>query len=84
MEHDELLKVLIEDTKDIKACLIELVKQSAVHNTLLKEHERRSTLLEEQFKPIQAHVTLVQRILYVLAAIFIAVISQWAIGFFLK
>lgn len=42
-----------QDVKDIKAAVGELVKQGAIHNHILAEHEKRSTLLEERVKPLE-------------------------------
>jgi len=47
-------KLLHADIVEIKGHVIELVKQGAVNNQTLIEHERRSTNLEERFKPIEA------------------------------
>lgn len=41
------------DIREIRSDVKELVKQGAVHNVLLREHERRSTLLEERFAPLE-------------------------------
>lgn len=41
------------DIKEIKNLVLDLVKQSAIHNVVLAEHEKRSTQLEERFKPIE-------------------------------
>lgn len=50
---DDKLHLLIADVKDIKSDVKELLKQSAVHNQILSEHERRSTQLEERFTPVE-------------------------------
>lgn len=44
---------LKQDVKEIKSHVIELVKQSAIHNQILSEHEKRSTSLETRLKPIE-------------------------------
>lgn len=44
---------LISDVKEIKAGQIELIKQGAIHNQILDKHERRSTNLEDRFKPVE-------------------------------
>lgn len=44
---------LKSDVKEIKSFVVELVKQGAIHNTILKEHERRSTNLETRMVPIE-------------------------------
>jgi hypothetical protein len=41
------------DIKEVKGILTELVKQGAVHNHVLTEHERRSTNLETRIIPIE-------------------------------
>lgn len=48
------LDILHEDVKEIKAHVIELVKQGAIHNQVLIEHERRSTNLETRIKPLES------------------------------
>lgn len=45
---------LKQDVKEIKTLVIELVKQGAVHNQILGEHEKRSTQLETRLTPIEA------------------------------
>lgn len=50
----EELKV---DIKEIKVFVIELVKQGAIHNTILAEHEKRSTSLETRIVPIEADLS---------------------------
>lgn len=42
-----------QDVKEIKGFVMELVKQGAVHNTILREHEKRSTQLETRLTPIE-------------------------------
>ncbi len=44
---------LLGDTKEIKDQLSELIKQGAVHNHILAEHEKRSTQLETRMTPIE-------------------------------
>lgn len=48
---------LKQDVKEIKVFVIELVKQGAIHNTILAEHEKRSTQLETRLTPIEADYT---------------------------
>lgn len=50
---DSKFDILHQDVQDIKADVKELLKSSAVHNQILSEHQRRSTQLEERFKPIE-------------------------------
>ncbi len=42
--------------------------QLEVNNVVLKEHHKRSTLLEEQFKPVEKHVMLMNTIAKVIVA----------------
>jgi hypothetical protein len=44
---------LKSDIRDIKEHVVELVRQGAVHNQILQEHEKRSTNLEARFAPIE-------------------------------
>ena len=56
---DELAKEVARDVREIKDQILELVKQGAVMNQTLIEHERRSTNLEQRLKPIEdTHVFL--------------------------
>lgn len=50
---DSKWDLLHDDVKEIKANVIELVKQGAVHNEILARHEQRSTQLEERFQPVE-------------------------------
>lgn len=50
---DDHLAEIKQDVKEIKVMVIELVKQGAIQNTTLIEHERRSTNLEGRFEPIE-------------------------------
>ncbi len=70
---DDLLKKLSKDVEKIRDDQVELIKQSAVHNHLLKEHEARSLALQEQvkiakseidakIKPVEDHVKFVNSI----------------------
>lgn len=45
---------LKQDVKEIKVFVIELVKQGAIHNTILAEHKKRSTQLETRLTPIES------------------------------
>lgn len=49
----EDLKLLASDISEIKSLTVELVKQGAVHNQILAEHEKRSTSLEARLGPIE-------------------------------
>lgn len=48
------IDILHQDIKEIKEHVIELVKQGAIHNQVLIEHERRSTNLETRIKPLES------------------------------
>ena len=57
MEH------ISQDVKEIKGLVIDLVKQGATHNELLRQHEARSLalqkgqeLLDVRFKPVETHI----------------------------
>lgn len=65
----------------------ELVKQGAIHNTLLQTHEARSLALqssiekvETRLSPVEQHVSLVNKMLKVLGAVSVGA----AIQIFLK
>lgn len=53
--HDvlEQIREIRDMQRRYEATLTELVKQMAVNNHILNEHHKRSTMLEEQLKPIQ-------------------------------
>jgi len=53
MHTDDILKEIKADVKEVKIQVLELVRQGAVANTTLIEHERRSTNLETRVKPIE-------------------------------
>lgn len=78
------IKEIKSDVKEIKTTVNKLSEQAAVHNHVLSEHHKRSLMLEEALKPIQVHVSLMQKILYGAGAIAVAIISQWAIRLLLK
>lgn len=50
---EPLLTEIGKDVREIKTQVIELVKQGAIHNQILAQHERRSTNLEDRVKPIE-------------------------------
>lgn len=53
---EELKDTIVEmraDVKEVKEHVIKLVAQGAVHNTVLTQHEQRSTNLENRVKPIE-------------------------------
>lgn len=41
------------ELKELKALVLELVKQGAVHNKILSDHEQRSTQLEGRVVPLE-------------------------------
>jgi hypothetical protein len=51
--EQELLRDVSRDLKETRQLLTELLKQSAIHNEILAQHERRSTNLEDRFKPVE-------------------------------
>lgn len=51
---DEFSVELKQDVKEIKGFVLDLVKQGAVHNQILQEHEKRSTQLETRLTPIES------------------------------
>ena len=53
---DEKLNEIAVDVKEIKVDVGFLRQQGAVHNHILSEHHKRSTLLEERIRPVEAHV----------------------------
>lgn len=77
------IKEIKGDVREIKSIVTELQKSDAIQAVILREHERRSTTLEEQFKatlpPIQTHVALVQKLLYFAGAVALAIITQYLI-----
>lgn len=77
---DDLLKKMSTDIEKIRDEQLELIKNSAIHNHLLKEHEARSIALQEQvklnqievnerLKPIEAHVHTVSAVLKIIGAL---------------
>lgn len=50
---DPILDELLMRVKDISVDIRDLVKQGAVHNEILKEHEKRSTQLERRVDPLE-------------------------------
>lgn len=60
---------LKQDVKDIKVLVIELVKQGAVHNQILGEHEKRSTSLETRLLPIEADYSFRHKLFSVVLAV---------------
>lgn len=50
---DPILDELLMRVKDISVDIRDLVKQGAIHNEILKEHEKRSTQLEHRVDPLE-------------------------------
>jgi hypothetical protein len=73
----------MDDLKEIKEDVKELLKQSAVHNELLRTHEARSLALqkeqerlEERIVPIAQHVAFVSVILKGIGLISVGAVAQ--------
>lgn len=54
--------------KDVLGRLEKISIQLAVNTKILDEHQRRSTQLEERFKPIEEHVVFVNKLAKIIAA----------------
>lgn len=72
-----------DDIREIKGHVLDLVKQGAVHNELLKEHERRSLALEDRqdaldkrVSPLERYVGWTNILLKALGAVLIGVIIK--------
>jgi len=72
-----------EQLDEIRQDVKELVKQGAIHNTLLQTHEARSLALqssiekvETRLNPVEQHVTLVSKMLKVLGAVSVGAAIQ--------
>lgn len=79
-----------EDLKEVKALVIELVKESSIHNEILRTHEARSLALQKEqstikteLEPIKNHVHLVNKISKVFVAIAVGAFTQYLIRHFL-
>lgn len=66
---DDTTVELKQDVKEIKTLVIDLVKQGAIHNTILLEHEKRSTQLETRLTPIEADYSFRHRLFSITVAI---------------
>lgn len=66
------IKEVKTDVKEIKTAVIDLVKQGAVHNELLKEHERRSLALEAAVSPVAWH----SKIFAFLGAVAVVILAE--------
>lgn len=79
----ELVHELKADLKEMKADVKELVKQSAIHNELLKTHEARSLALQSEQKlqaqrlaPLEQHKFVVSIIMSALGTLMLAVLGK--------
>lgn len=80
---------LRQDLKEIKALLMDLIREDAKHNEILRTHEARSIalqqevkLLEAQLNPIRDHVSFVEKLLKFLGAVAVIAAGQWLISTF--
>lgn len=53
MSDKLILEEISANVREIKTQMLELIKQGAIHNTILQEHEKRSTNLETRLEPIE-------------------------------
>lgn len=72
-----------DDIKEIKTDVKELLQRSAVHNELLREHERRSIQLERRqdaidtrLSPMEKHQHWINIVLGALGAVLIGFVIQ--------
>ena len=68
MDNQKINEVA-QDVKEIKSQVMELVKQGAIMNVTLIEHERRSTNLETRLKPIEDNHVFVRKLAAVMVAV---------------
>ncbi len=81
-EANRILQLILEQAQQTDARL-DTIAQSTVENTSnLREHMRRTELLEEDFKPIRAHVTLVNNTAKVISAVAAVVLFAKTMGLF--
>ena len=78
----------MEDIKEIKADVKELLQRSAVHNELLRTHEARSLSLQAgqdkldlRLQPVEKHVYLLELILKLCGVLLIGVIGKLLMDF---
>jgi hypothetical protein len=83
-EIRQRLTELLQDVKEVKTQQLDLIKQGAIHNELLRTHEARSLALQaevneakKELAPIKAHVKLVQGGLALGGAILTGVLIHW-------
>ena len=81
-ESNRLLKLILEQAQKTDE-RIDTIANATVENTSnLKEHMRRTAILEEDFKPIRAHVTLVNNIGKVISACAAVALFAKSMGLF--
>lgn len=56
------MDILLAEVREVKADVKDLVKQGAIHNTLLREHERRSLALEARIIPLETSSAITARL----------------------
>lgn len=76
-----------DQIKEIHTDVKELVKQSVIHNEILRTHEARSIALQNAIEktetrliPVEKHVYLVALIFKGLGAITVGAIIQWLVS----
>lgn len=81
----------MEDLKELKMDVKELLQRSAVHNELLRTHENRSLALQssqeklsDRMTPIEKHVSLINAVGKVVSVIFVGVLIQALVRYFLS
>lgn len=57
--------ILLNEVKEVKVLVIDLVKQGAIHNQILLEHEKRSTQLETRLTPIESDFNFKRRLFHI-------------------
>lgn len=65
----EVLLEVRQDVKDVKDSVLKVTVQQAVDHTILKDHERRSTNLEERVKPLEDMANFVRWLIAALVAL---------------
>lgn len=68
-EFKELFNTIVDKLNSIESKQSEMVEVQVRHEVNLKEHMRRTALLEEEFKPVRNHVLQVRGALKVFMAI---------------
>lgn len=78
------IKEVKADVKEIKIEVLKLVTQGAVHNELLKEHERRSLALENKTELLEKPVIRHEQIFKFLGAGAVLILGELAVKLLLK